>query len=275
MISYKLGILGCGYMGSAILESIVKNNLILPNKIIIFDVVQDKSLVFKDRFSINIAMNEVELVQLSEYVLISVKPQSLGDLLKKIKNNVSNEILKNKCFISIAAGHSIYSFKNELSQNVPIIRAMPNLLVSINKSATAICFSENCSIQQINFSKSIFNSLGITVEVKEELIDVITGLSGSGPAYIAIFIEALCDGAVKMGLPRDIAYELVLQTVEGTAQFLSKNKLHPAELKDRVASPAGTTIEGIFALENGKFRYNIMRAVVEAVNRSKELSKSK
>ncbi|MHA1338636.1 MAG: pyrroline-5-carboxylate reductase [Promethearchaeota archaeon] len=272
---FELGILGCGFMGGAILEGIVNKKILNPNKILIFDVVKQKSQMFEKKLGIHTALNEIELIEDSDYILIAIKPQYLGNLLEKIKKNISKEKLENKCFMSIVAGQPISVFKEKLGNNVPIIRIMPNLLVSVNKSAATITYCKNTNKTQIEFCKNIFNALGITVEVKEELMDVITGLSGSGPAFIALFIEALADGAVKMGLPRDIAYKLAAQTVAGTGTLLIEKELIPAELKDRVASPGGTTIQGILALEKGNFRYTVMNAVIEATKRSQELGKKK
>jgi pyrroline-5-carboxylate reductase len=276
---YKLGILGCGSMGGAILQAIIGNKLIDANKICIYDSSSDIINRYKTELNVDFATNEFDLFTSSEYVLFAIKPQIINEVLSKIKsainqNKSSEDLIKGKTIVSIAAGIPI-SVYEEFNNKLSVIRVMPNILALVNQAASALTRNKNTVDIQYNFVKNIFEKIGITVDVKEELFDVITGLSGSGPAYIAVMIESLADGAVKMGLPRDIAYKLAAQTVSGTGKMILEKQILPAQLKDMVSSPGGTTIAGLHAMEKGNFRNAVISAVEAATQRSKELRNSK
>jgi pyrroline-5-carboxylate reductase len=269
----KLAILGCGNMGGAILKAIVETKLIKENLITIFDIEKSISDKYNKELSVNVSANEIDLVKDSDFILLAIKPQFMAEVLDKVKSGLKSEEIATKTIISIAAGLPISFFEEKLGKKIPVIRVMPNILALVNSSASALTSNGNVNKTQMDFALSIFNGIGTTVIVKEELIDVVTGLSGSGPAYIAIMIEALADGAVKMGLPRDIAYKLAIQTVSGTGKYLSEKNVSPGVFKDMVSSPGGTTIAAIHALEKGNFRATIMSAVEAATLRAKELGK--
>lgn len=270
---FQLGILGCGNMGNAILQAIIETKIIDSKSITIFDV--DRSIIEKlqGEKQLNVSSNETELFNESEYILLAIKPQIMGDILDKIKKKMELGVLMKKIIITIAAGLPISFFEEKLSNKIPIIRVMPNILAMVKASASALTSNSFVEQYQMDFVLSIFNSIGSTVVIKEELIDAVTGLSGSGPAYVAIFIESLIDGAVKMGLSRDIAQKLAIQTVYGTAKYISEKGISPSSLKDQVTSPGGTTIAAIHSLEKGNFRGTVMNAVETATLRAKELGK--
>lgn len=270
---FRLGILGCGNMGNAILQAIIETKIINSDSITIFDIERTITDRLQKEYSLNVSNSEIELFKASEYILLAIKPQIMGDVLDKIGKNIDLEEVMKKVVITIAAGLPISFFEEKLGKKVPIIRVMPNILALVRASASAITSNALVSKSQMDFIISIFNNIGTTVPVKEELIDAVTGLSGSGPAYVAIFIESLTDGAVKMGLSRDIAQKLAVQTVYGTAKYIYEKNVSPSSLKDMVSSPGGTTIAGIHSLEKGNFRGTVMNAVETATLRAKELGK--
>lgn len=271
MSKYKLGILGCGNMGSAILKGIIRSKIIDPKEVVIFDVVDDIKNTIQRSYGVGVAKDEVSLCEFSEFILFAIKPQYLLDVLEKISGSLGSK-MKSKTVISIAAGQSIHTYQEKLG-HVPVVRIMPNILALVEQAASALCKSDEVKEKDFEFVQSLFDAIGETVIVSEKLMDVVTGLSGSGPAFVSIFIEALADGAVKMGLPRDIAYKLASQTVAGTGAMILEKELHPGVMKDMVSSPGGTTITGIHKLESLGFRRAAMEAVIAATERSQELGK--
>jgi pyrroline-5-carboxylate reductase len=205
----------------------------------------------------------------AEILILAVKPQALPAVADNLK---LDEIDPQTIIISILAGVNLKELE-QLFPDRPIIRTMPNTPAIVGAGMTAIAPGSLVTPAQIQLAKTIFSAVGEVVEVPEHLLDGVTGLSGSGPAYVAIMVEALSDGGVAAGLPRAVAYQLAIQTVLGTAQLLRDTGIHPAELKDRVTSPAGTTIAAVAELEKAGFRSAIIEAVKEAYKRSQELGK--
>ncbi len=264
----KIGFIGAGNMAEAIIKGILKAGLYPPSNIILADINQDRLLDLHKKYGPQAAKNNSDLVTQSDIIIFAVKPQIITNVLKEI----APEINKHKLLISIAAGIKLSLFKTHVGEDIRIIRVMPNTPALVLKGITAIC-SDGATQDDIEKTKHIFSSIGSIVIIKENLMDVTTGLSGSGPAYVAMIIEALTDGGVLMGLPREISQELALQTVSGTAHLLMESKKHPALLKDMVSSPGGTTIQGIYALEKGGLRASLMEAIKLATIRSQELGK--
>lgn len=271
MGTYKLGVLGCGNMGSAILRGIIETETLKPKEIIVYDVVDEILDSMKAEYDVAVASDEVDLCASSDYILFAIKPQYLQDVLNKISSSDTLDIEKN-VIVSIAAGQSIDKYQETLGK-VPLVRIMPNILALIGQAASALCASEEVDGSQFKFVRELFEAVGETVVVDEKLMDVVTGLSGSGPAFVSIFVEALADGAVKMGLPRKTAYKLAAQTVAGTGAMIVEKDIHPAVMKDMVSSPGGTTITGLHMLESLGFRRAAMDAVISATEKSKELGK--
>lgn len=245
--------------------SLLKSGALQPNQIIGADIDQTR----RDAIAkAGIATTAVpsEAVKSAATILLAVKPQVLANVLASIADAISDQLI-----ISIAAGVPIATYQNALGADKAIVRVMPNVLCTVGEAASAYCPNAACSAEQAEFVGSLLNSVGSAVHVDEKLMDAVTGLSGSGPAFVALFVEALTDGGVASGLPRAQAANLAIQTVLGSARWLQENNVSPAVLKDMVTSPAGTTIAGVRALEDGAMRSAVIDAVVSATERSREL----
>ena len=271
MYEKELGIIGVGKIGSALLKRIISTNTIDRNKIIIFDVDKEKLHKLSKDLDVDCANSNTDLVNSSKHVLIAVIPQVMDNVLREIETAVSVQHV----IISIAAGVSFTHITKIITNPVSLIRIMTNTPALVGAAATAIARNENVKDYQLEFVKKIFNSVGMVVELEERHLDAVTGLSGSGPAYIFIIIEALADGGVKMGLPRAIALKLAAQTLLGSAKLLLETNMHPAALKDMVTTPGGTTITAIHELESAKIRATLIRAVEAATIKSKSLNSEK
>ncbi|MFX0076740.1 MAG: pyrroline-5-carboxylate reductase [Candidatus Hermodarchaeota archaeon] len=271
MYRKELGIIGTGKIGSALLRRLISSNTIDRSNIIIFDVDEDKRNKMFEEFNVEIAENNKELARSSKYILIAVIPQVIDSVLKEIGQIVTNEQL----IISIAAGISFNHINKFVNQEVGLIRIMTNTPALIGAAATAIAHNEKIKEHHLEFVKGLFRAVGMVVELEERHLDAVTGLSGSGPAYIFIIIEALADGGVKMGLPRNTALKLAAQTLLGSAKLLLETDIHPAALKDMVATPGGTTITAIHELESAKIRATLIRAVEAATLKSKSLNSAR
>ncbi len=271
MYEKELGIIGVGKIGSALLKRIISTNTIDRNKIIIFDVDEEKLHILSKELDVDCANSNTDLVNSSKHVLIAVIPQVMDIVLREIEPAISVQHV----IISIAAGVSFTHITKIITKPVSLIRIMTNTPALVGAAATAIARNENVKEYQLEFVKKIFNSVGMVVELEERHLDAVTGLSGSGPAYIFIIIEALADGGVKMGLPRTIALKLAAQTLLGSAKLLLETNIHPAALKDMVATPGGTTITAIHELESAKIRATLIRAVEAATLKSKSLNSAK
>jgi pyrroline-5-carboxylate reductase len=270
MYDKELGIIGVGKIGSALLNRIISSNTIQNTNIIIYDIDENKCKEKSIEFGVKNAKNNVEIVKKSKFVLIAVIPQVIDVVLAEIGDSLTDD----QVIISIAAGISFKHINKFVREQIGLIRVMTNTPALIGAAATAIAHNHHVKELQLDFVKRIFNAVGIVVELEEMHLDAVTGLSGSGPAYIFIIIEALADGGVKMGLPREVSLKLAAQTVMGSAKLLLETKKHPGELKDMVATPAGTTITAIHELESAKIRATLIRAVEAATLKSKSLNSS-
>jgi pyrroline-5-carboxylate reductase len=271
MFSKELGIIGVGKIGSALLKRIISTKTIEKNKIIIYDTNETRLNEISKEYIVEIAKNNKDLAKSSRYILIAVLPQVINTVLEEIGPIVT----KDQTIISIAAGVSIDHINEFINKDIGLIRVMTNAPALIGAAATAIAYNTHVNELEKDFVKKIFNAVGMVVELEEKHLDAVTGLSGSGPAYIFIIIESLADGGVKMGLPRDISLKLAAQTVLGSAKLLIETKKHPGELKDMVATPGGTTITAIYELESAKLRATLIRAVEAATLKSRSLNSSK
>jgi pyrroline-5-carboxylate reductase len=217
---------------------------------------------------VRVVGDAAEAAQWGEVIILAIKPQQADGVLDLIKPVVTPD----KLVISIMAGIPSSKIEATLASGCRVVRAMPNTPALISAGATAVCSGRKASSDDLDFALQIFAQIGTTVSVEEKLMDAVTGLSGSGPAYVFTFIEALADAGVKNGLPRAVAAQLAVQTVLGSARMVSETGEHPALLKEKVTSPGGTTIAALHALENGSFRGVVMNAVDAACLRSKELA---
>ncbi len=266
--TYRLGSIGAGPMGRGLLASAVRGGFITAGELIASDPsptcraeVESMGCVATD--------DNAEVVRNSEALLIAVKPQVIAEVLGDLRE----DLREGQLLISIAAGVSIAALREMVGDGPCIVRVMPNVCCTIGASASAFAVDRDGDVsdEQIEFVEALLSAAGEVVAVREELLDAVTGLSGSGPAFVAVFIEALADGGVQAGLPRAQAQKLAAQTVLGAATWLLETGAGPAELKDLVTSPGGTTIAGLAALEERGLRAATMSAVVAAAERSKEL----
>ena len=266
----KLAIIGLGNMGRAILSGILKQNIIKAENIIAADKkIANSGFKVEEEFSeISLTADNQKAARKADYIILAVKPQVIKFVLEDIKNDSAAKVI-----ISIAAGVKTDLLSQYFGSKAKIVRIMPNTPALVGAGMSALYFSRQVEADEKAFVEKIFGALGETAEVKENEMDAVTGLSGSGPAFVYLFIEALADAGVLKGLDRQTALKLAAQTVKGGAEMALKSGKHPAELKDMVASPAGTTIAGIAELEANAFRSSVISAVKTAAERSEELGK--
>ncbi|MFN2340324.1 MAG: pyrroline-5-carboxylate reductase [Halanaerobium sp.] len=266
----KLAIIGLGNMGQAILSGILNQNIIKAENIIAADKkFSEPDFKLEDQFSeITITADNQKAAREADYIILAVKPQIIKFVLEDIKKDADSKIV-----ISIAAGVKTELLSQYFGSSAKIVRVMPNTPALVAEGMSALYYSREVEADEKAFVEKIFKALGETAEVKEEEMDAVTGLSGSGPAYVYLFIEALADAGVLKGLDRQTALKLAAQTVKGGAEMALSSGQHPAQLKDMVCSPAGTTIAGVAELEANSFRSTIIKAVKIAAERSEELGK--
>lgn len=268
-INKPIAVLGTGNMGMSLMLGLVKAKLTPPQKILAFDINIEKLSSLSEQWNVRTTLSLSEAVEASEIILLCVKPLTVPAVLKEIKEVIREDHL----LISIAAGVRIAFLQEKIGKKIGIVRTMPNIASTVDEGAAAIAFGEFVSDAQKQIAEAIFKAVGEVVTVAEEQLDAVTGLSGSGPAYIYMVIEALIDGGVKMGLARDIATKLAVQTVLGSAKLVKSSGLHPAILRDQVTTPGGTAINAIHELESHGLRSMLINAVATATRRSEELSK--
>ena len=264
----KIGFIGGGNMGEALISGLVLSKAAKPENIICSDIAEDLLEEIKNKYKISTTTDNIEVAKKSDIIVYATKPQILGSVLKE----TASVLDRSKLIISIAAGVPLAAIAAGLHKDLRLIRVMPNICAFVKESATAIAAGEFASDDDVAVARAIFDSVGKTVFIQENvLMDAFTGLSGSGPAYIFIIVEAMADAGVKMGLSRKDSLFLSTQTVLGAAKLLLESKEHPGQLKDRVASPGGTAIAGIHTLEQGGLRTTMINAIESATKRSKEL----
>jgi pyrroline-5-carboxylate reductase len=268
--SIRVGVLGAGNMGSAIIRGLVAAAKLSPKALFAADAAAEKLKALEQEFNIVAVADNRSLVAQSDVVIIAVKPQLVSHVLAE----VSHELAADRLFVSIAAGVTTAALQHSLGPSVRVVRTMPNTPAMCLAGVTAITKGAYATAEDLATVFYLFEALGPVVEVEESMLDAVTGLSGSGPAYVLLAIEALADGGVLMGLPRQTALLLAAQTVYGTAKMVLESKQHPAQLRDNVTSPGGTTIAGIAALESAAVRHSFMSAVKAATLRSQELGKA-
>lgn len=266
----KIGFIGSGNMGEALISGLVMSNATNPENIICSDVRKEPLNEIHEKYGVLTTTNNIEVAERSDIIIYSTKPQILGKVLKQTANSLD----RSKLIISIAAGVPLAAIASALVKDLRLIRVMPNICAFVKASATAIAAGQYVQDGDIELAKAIFDSVGISVFIEENiLMDAFTGLGGSGPAYIFMIVDAMADAGVKMGLSRKDSLLLSSQTMLGAAKMLLESKEHPGQLKDRVTSPGGTSIAGIHTLEAGGLRATIINAVESATKRSMELGK--
>lgn len=251
----KIGIIGIGNMGFAILKGLLKTWG--KEDMIFTDVNRDRCARITEELGVAHGESNAGCAGQSKYVVLAVKPQYFDPVLSDIRN----EVTENHVIISIAPGITTAWLKEKLGEKARVVRAMPNTPALLGEGMTGVCYDEKAFSQEEKETiEAIFRSLGRMRIVEERLMNAVVCASGSSPAYVYMFIEALADGAVKYGLPRDAAYEMAAQTVLGSARMVLETGEHPGVLKDKVCSPGGTTIEGVSALEESGFRSAVIKA---------------
>lgn len=264
----NIAIIGAGFMGSAIAKGLL--NSFSNINLTVSEINSDKIDLIKSNLNVKVSSNNADTVKNSQIIFLAVKPNILPSVLEEIGPYCT----KNKIIISIAAGINLETIENYISKS-PVIRVMPNICAQVEEGAIAYALGHNVSLEQKEIVHKLLSSMGQCMCVEENMMDAVTGLSGSAPAYIFMAIEALSDGGVLCGLPRNIANELAAQTVYGAAKMYMENNFHAGVLKDMVTSPGGTTIKGVQALEENSFRASLIKAVEEAYKQSKKFSENK
>lgn len=266
----KLGFVGAGQMAEALARGWDRSGVIKVDSMCAMDINVDRLKVFED-FGIRTAKNIQQVAESSDVIFIAVKPFNVKTVLEELRQK--GLLSERHLIVSIAAGVTIPQLQSWAGQKVRVVRVMPNTPCLVGETAAAMSLGPDATTADAELVRRLFQAVGTIHMVDEKLLDAVTGLSGSGPAYVFVAIEALADGGVAAGLPRDVALSLAAQTVLGSAKMVLETGRHPGQLKDSVASPGGTTIAGLKELEKGAFRSLLINAVVAATDRSKEMSK--
>ena len=266
----KIGFLGAGKMAAAFARGLINAKLVNAKSIFAADPFEAARQAFSAGTGTRTFVSNVEVAAAANILILATKPDQVGAALSEI----SSAITPGHLVISIAAGVTLAKLESALPAGTRVIRVMPNTPALVGAGASGFATGKNASVADGELAKKLLSALGVAVPVKESLLDAVTGLSGSGPAYVYQFIEALSDGGVAAGLPREIATQLAAQTVLGGAQMVLTTGLHPGVLKDQVTSPGGTTIEGLHELEKGGFRATVISAVRAAAEKSKKLGQN-
>jgi len=269
MKNISIGIIGTGNMGSALLRCMAKSNLVKSNSFWIYDKDIIKCKKLQQETGVNIANSAKRLTEKCNVIILAVKPFNVADVLSEIVNDLNPDQL----IISIAAGISVNQIKQMIKQKCNVLRVMPNTPAMISEGMTAICYDPFISDEYLTLACDIFQSCGKVEIISENQIHGVTAISGSSPAYVFLFLEALADGGVMSGLSREQSYKMAAQTMIGAAKMLLQTEKHPGELKDMVCSPGGTTIDAIASLEKNGFRSAIIEAVRICAKRSKIMEK--
>lgn len=264
----KVGFIGAGAMAEALLAGIIKANLVPVNNLYIFDVSKERMEYLHKRFGLTITSSNLDLVDKVDMIFLAVKPAVISKVLEEIGSKLKHK----QTVISIAAGIKIADVEKLVPESIPVVRVMPNTPCLVGAGVSAIALGSSASEEIGQLVSELLKAAGEAVHVSEELMDSVTGLSGSGPAYMYLIMEALADGGVKVGLPRQLAITLAAQTMYGAAKMVLDSQEHPARLKDMVTTPGGTTIFGLHALEEGNIRATLINAVEKATNRSREMA---
>ncbi len=261
----KVGVIGYGNMGSAIISGALDTGVLKKENVFVYDI---SAIAMENAESkgVYLCKSNKEVCENSDIIILAIKPQTMKEAILQTEG-----MLNKKAVISIAAGVTKNQIMNMIDGDARILRVMPNTPAMVSAGAFAMCTDNDLAEDEKALSSDLFEAIGLVEWVPEKLIDAVCGLSGGGPAWVAMFIEALSDGGVKQGLPRAVAYRLATQTVMGTAKLALESGQHPGILKDMVTSPGGTTIEGCEALEKGGFRYAVMDCVRAATEKSIKL----
>jgi len=264
----RVAVLGAGKMGGILLQAFLKENLFAADRIHATVSHAERALALSTQWGVDVSTNNVEAVRQSNLILVGVKPFQVPDLIAEIKPALTPA----KMLVSFAASVKTRAIEEAAGMEIAVVRAMPNTPSALGAGMAALCRGRFVSAEQMEMAHRMFETVGRTVLVDEKHMDAVTGLSGSGPAYLYIIIEALAEAGVKVGLPRDIATQLAAQTAFGASKMVLETGYHPALLKDAVTTPAGCTIDGILELEEGGLRVTLIKAVMRATERARQLA---
>jgi pyrroline-5-carboxylate reductase len=269
MPELRVAVLGAGKMGGILLQAFLKNNLLAPEQIFATVHHAERAQALSAQFGVEVTTDNLAAAQQADVILLGVKPIQVPALIDVIKPALTPK----KLVLSFAASVKTRSIEDGAGCELAVIRAMPNTPAQLGAGITALCRGAHVTDEQMTLAQRIFATVGRTVIVDEKHMDAVTGLSGSGPAFLYIIIEALAEAGVNVGLPRDVATLLAAQTTFGSARMVLETGYHPAMLKDAVTTPAGCTVDGILELEEGGLRVTLIKAVKRATQRAKELAK--
>ena len=265
----KVGFIGAGNMGGAILKGALSSGFLKSEDVLISDLNHQLLAAWSADYNISSVQSNTELVEACEWVILAVKPVFLKDVLQEIR-----PCLKEKKVISIAAGWSVEMLREACGDEVQLLRVMPNTPALVGTGFTALCEESTLDAQAMEWAKQLFETLGVVQLVPERLIDAVIAVSGSSPAYVFMFIDAMADAAVKLGMPRAMAVEAAAQAVMGSAKMVLETKLHPAVLKDQVCSPGGTTIEAVQVLEEKGMRAAVIGAMTACAEKNQQMTQN-
>ncbi len=265
----SIAVVGVGMIGGTLVERLLESGLIPPDQLSGSTSHEESANEVSEKYGIETTTDNRELVRGKDVIILAVEPQMIGSVLKEIREEVTPDQL----IISIAAATSTDYIESFFDRKIPVIRGMPNTPVLVNEGMTVLCGGTHVTGADLERASSIFAEAGkVEVVDREELMDAVTAMSGSGPAYSYIFIEALAEAGVKVGLPRDLATTLAAQAVKGGAAMVLETGEHPALLKDQVTTPAGVTVDGLMELEEGGIRVTLIKAVSRATEKSRDVS---
>jgi pyrroline-5-carboxylate reductase len=264
----RVAVLGAGKMGGILLQAFLKSGLFSPQQITATVGHEARAEALTKQFGVTVTTDNLAAVKAADVILLGVKPQQMADVIR----GIAPALTPGKLLISVAASVKTSAIEEAAGDNISVIRSMPNTPAKLGAGVTALCRGVHVTDDQLALAEKIFATVGRTVIVDEKHMDAVTGLSGSGPAFLYIIIEALAEAGVNVGLPRDIATLLAAQTTYGAAKMVLETGSHPALLKDEVTTPAGCTVDGILELEEGGLRVTLIKAVKRATQRARELA---
>ncbi len=266
-MSKKIGFIGCGNMGSAMVGGLIKSGFVKADEIIVSTKTEASAKKVSSELKVVSTLDSREVVKESQVIILAVKPFMYKGIIEEVKDILT----KDKLIITIAAGISLKNMEEWLGNDFRIIRTMPNTPALVGEAMSAVCPNKNVTEEDLKYCKSIFESFGECVELEEKYFHGFIAVAGSSPAYVFMFIEAMADGAVKLGIPRAKAYKMAAQSVLGSAKMVLQTGKHPGELKDAVCSPAGTTIDAVVELEKLGFRNSVIQAMDKCAEKSKNM----
>lgn len=263
----KVGIVGVGNMGESVLRALMQKG-VSKDSLCFVEAKKDRALHIGKTYGVKDVKKVSELTKRSDLVVIAVKPQDA----RKILPDVASSMDGSKVLVSIMAGVTMANIIALAGKPVKVVRMMPNIAVKVGQGVIGVAAGADVSVEEVAKIKTLFSSAGLTVDVGEELMDAVTSLGASSPAFFLLFLEAMIDGGVKIGIPRDKARAISLQVIKGTIAMLDEENIHPALMREMITSPGGTTISGLAALEDKAFRGSVIEAIEKAAQRAKELS---